>query len=601
MKKVIFLFLIQLLFAQNRDLITFELKNPIVVSASRFPVSYLQSARSVAVLDSVELSQLPATSVQEALEYIAGVDLLQRGSPGVQADVNLRGAGYEQVLVLIDGINLNDPQTGHHNLNLALPLSAVERIEVIKGAGSRLFGPGAMGGIINIITRRPKTKNLALTLKGGDFHFMESQADLDLVFDGQAHSFTVNRASSDGFLHNTDFKNYIFNYKNELTFSGFKAGIMAGIKDIDFGANRFYHPSFPDQREKTRTTFVNSGAEFHLKQLEILPRLFWRHHDDDFVLDAKRPDWYHNKHHSDIWGSEFLTRFSNPLGQTSLLASWRLKQIKSNNLGNHQRAELGFSAEHRLTWQRWQLTLGSSFFHYQGWGWQFNPGVDLSFQLNANWVLFASTGKGFRPPSFTELYYDSPANKGNPNLKPETSMDFEIGSRGQWQNAQWSLALFQRLAQNLIDWKFEENGQFWQVQNIGRLKTRGFEYSSRWLFSNFIFNKLELDYTYLTTHRLKTDYVSKYALNHLKHQAGLKLSQNLGIPDFLLQWYLRYQQRLDKQKLVLADVHLQWQLKKVLLFADITNLFDRHYEDFISVPLPGRWFKAGFKIALFKE
>jgi len=598
MKKVIFLFLIQILFAQNEDLITFNLKNPIVVSASRFPVSFLHSARSVAVLDSAQLAQLPVTSVQEALEYIFGVDLLQRGSPGVQADINLRGAGYEQVLIMIDGVNLNDPQTGHHNLNLTLPLNAVDRIEVMKGAGSRLYGPGAMGGVINIITRKAKKKNLALTFKGGDYRFFETMAALDLKFNNHSHSFYLNQSSSAGFLHNTDFKNYIFGYKNELTFAAHKAGLMAGFKDIDFGANRFYHPSFPDQREKTQTTFFKANVELNFKNLQLTPKVFWRHHNDDFILDATRPEWYHNKHRTDVWGSEIVTNFASLWGQTSLLASWRLKQIKSNNLGNHQRAEIGFSAEYQFTWHQWQFTIGSSFFNYQGWGWQVNPGLDVAFQLRSNCVLFASTGKGFRPPSFTELYYSSPANKGNLHLKPEESIDFEIGSRWQWQQVGWALALFQRHAKNLIDWKFDETGNYWQVQNIGRLNTRGIELNTQWIFANFFINKMEFAYTYLTTQRLKTDYVSKYALNHLKHQTGLRLSQNLGIPHFFLQWFLKYQQHLDKKELILADVHLQCQFKKVLVFTDISNLFNRHYEDFISVPLPGRWFKMGVKFNL---
>ena len=600
MKKIIVLLLFNILFAQEKDLFTFTLKNPIVVSAARFPVTLLNSARTVTVLDSSELAELPAYSIQDALEYVAGVDILQRGAPGVQGDVNLRGAGYEQILVLVNGLNVNDPQTGHHNLNIAFPLSAVERIEVVKGAGSRLFGPGAMGGIINIITRKSKTTNGLFSISGGDFQFTEVKATVDLKGDHASHSLNFNRSSNSGYQHNTDFTNYAASYQGEIKVKDNRFSFTGGFNSKDFGANRFYHPAFVNQREKTKTFFLSTQGQIYLAsgKFTLMPELFWRHQDDDFVLDYKKPDWYHNKHRTDILGLEISGRWVNKLGRTALQVSPQLKKIESNNLGSHEQRQVGISVEHQTGWRKWQFILGSSFYYFENWGWQFNPGLDVAFQASPNWTLYFSGAKGFRPPSFTELYYDSPANKGNPFLKSEESVDFEIGSRWQTGYYLWSVALFQRLGRHLIDWQFAEAGQYWQARNVARLNMAGIELSAKFVFNHLFFRKIELNYTYLKSNKAQRNYISKYVLNYLKHQANLMISQNLGSPRLLLQWQVRYQNRLNYKDYFVTDVHFQWRFKKILFFSDITNLFNQRYEDITAVPLPSRWFKAGIKVKI---
>jgi iron complex outermembrane receptor protein len=115
----------------------------IEVSAQRSPALYSQVARIVSVIERKEIESSPAQSVQDLLEYVAGVDVRQRGVEGVQADVSIRGGTFDQTLILLNGINITDPQTGHHNLNIPLSLSQIERIEILEGPAARVYGPNA--------------------------------------------------------------------------------------------------------------------------------------------------------------------------------------------------------------------------------------------------------------------------------------------------------------------------------------------------------------------------------------------------------------------------------------------------------------------------
>ena len=129
-----------------------ELASAIVVG-HRVALPQQSIGHTLDVLTATQIAQLPVATVTEALQYVPGLDLRQRGPRGVQADLSIRGGSFEQVLVLVDGIKLTDPQTGHHTLNIPVPLENVERIEVLKGPGARLYGQNAFAGAINIVTK----------------------------------------------------------------------------------------------------------------------------------------------------------------------------------------------------------------------------------------------------------------------------------------------------------------------------------------------------------------------------------------------------------------------------------------------------------------
>ena len=140
----------------------------IIITAGRLPVQRSQLTRNIEVITRAEIASSPDYSLQGVLASVPSVDIRRRGPNGVQADIALRGGGFEQTLVMLDGVPVNDPQTGHNTLSLPVPMDDVQRIEVLRGPGSRGFGANAFSGAINIITRNMHDANLRFRASGGE-------------------------------------------------------------------------------------------------------------------------------------------------------------------------------------------------------------------------------------------------------------------------------------------------------------------------------------------------------------------------------------------------------------------------------------------------
>ena len=129
-------------------------RQDVVVTAAATPVELGTVTRTLTVITREQIARMPVHSIADVLRLTASVDVRARGERGVQSDFAVRGATFGQMLVLVDGVRLNDAQSGHHNGDIPVPLEAVERIEILHGPGSSLFGADAFGGTVNVITRR---------------------------------------------------------------------------------------------------------------------------------------------------------------------------------------------------------------------------------------------------------------------------------------------------------------------------------------------------------------------------------------------------------------------------------------------------------------
>jgi len=141
----------------------------VLIQENRIQLPFSKQNRSIVLLDRRQLEVSPAKSLNEVLSFVPGVDVRQRGVAGVQADVGIRGGSFEQTLLLLNGIKLSDPQTGHHLMNIPIPLVGIDRVEVLKGPASRIFGQNAFTGAINVITRLAEVPSLRLQSYGGSF------------------------------------------------------------------------------------------------------------------------------------------------------------------------------------------------------------------------------------------------------------------------------------------------------------------------------------------------------------------------------------------------------------------------------------------------
>ncbi len=571
----------------------------IIVSASRVPIDFSILSRSVVLITPREIDYSPISSITDLLKNVPGVDLRTRGVDGIQSDIGIRGGSFEQTLILIDGIKLSDPQTGHHNLNLPVPLEAVERIEVLKGQGSRIYGANAFSGAVNIITRKEKGLSFAGQITGGDFGLwgisLYNASSIGIL----ANNISFSKEKSDGYRTNTAFDNTTFFYNGSLALTAGELNFIAGYNDKTFGANNFYADKYPYQWEHTTTKLAGLTGAFKLSGVELTPKLYWRRNDDDYILDNTRPAWYRNIHQSNTFGGELQGSITTPLGITSLGGELVNDKIESTNLGSHNRTKGGVFAEQTFSPLRsLNASAGFYIYNYSSIGWKMWPGIDVSYLINANTKLFASAGKAFRIPTFTELYYKSPANMGNPDLKSEETVNYEFGASYSSGAFELTGSLFYKEGKNIIDWVKNSENDIWRVMNETTLNTSGFEAGVLFFPGDIINNSpivnVALNYTYLNMDRSTSAYQSKYALDHLKHQVILSVANNLpfGIKQ---NWIFRYESRENFKDNFITDTQILREISYFTLVLKASNLFNKSYMDIGGIPLPGRWISAELK------
>jgi vitamin B12 transporter len=588
------------------DGVPYHTLDPVVITASLIPEHLSRVGQSVSVINREDIDVLPADNIADLLETVNGVDIRQRGAHGVQADVAIRGSSFEQTLVLIDGVPVGDSQTGHHNLDLPVNVEDIERIEVLKGPGARIYGQNAMAGVINIITRDVDCSSVGGYGKYGDYDYEDFGAHGAVKTQDMTHRFSVSRRSSAGYIQDTDFDVYTLFYKGTIRKGDHKYQAGLGYTDKSFGAYRFYSDTFPNQRERTQTLLAYSSACFKMAHGELMPKIFWRRHDDDFKIEIES-DWYRNDHQTDSYGLQLSSRIESQWGTTAFGGEIAFEDLQSSQLGDHERERSGAFIEHKFRpLERLTLGLGASAMHYTHWGWEYWPGAESSVELTDRWNWFASAGRSFRIPSFTEWYYDTPANQGNPDLKPEHAWTYETGVRWRKKGLGANLGLFLRDAEDVIDWSRVSEQDPWKARNIAESTTEGFELELHCYPAVFSHTRLlsavHLAYTYLDTNWNAGGLESKYVLDHLRHQVH---------GSIMLDWFdhlnqtvsARYEKRMEGGAYVIVDTRLTYQWRKCQLFLEATNLFDEAYVESGFVPMPGRWIVGGarFHMDLSKE
>ena len=610
----------------------------IEVSAQRAPVSYSQVARIISVIDRTQIESAPAGSIQDLLEYALSVDVRQRGTHGVQADVSIRGGSFDQTLILLNGINLSDPQTGHHTFNLPVSLKNIQRIEILKGPGARVYGPNAFSGAINIITDAGNGKMMKADLLYGEYQLVDLNVSGSIEL-GKLNSYLAfDKKSSDGYMENTDFNTYNLFYHGTLLTGQGKLDLQAGYSEKKFGANSFYTPRFPDQFEKTKTTFASLKFKSNSK-IHLSPAIYWRRHQDRFELFRDHPpSWYagHNYHLTDVFGANINSWFSSAFGKTAFGAEFRSENIWSNVLGepmenpiavpgekgqkftrSHSRIHVSYFAEHVFYLNELTISAGAMANWISGLNldWNMYPGLDVAYQFTDHWKAFASVNQALRMPTFTDLYYEGPTNKGNPDLKPEESITFEGGIKyqNQFMRAHWSY--YQRKGKNLIDWIKEQEEFEWRPQNLTEIVTKGIgtavEFNFRELVSpGFFLKKLSINYAYAHLDKGESNLISNYVLDNLKHKLVLNIDHSIW-KKLAASWKFRFQDRngsysrFENTEYVdeaaykpfgLVDAKVYWTGKqnRYKIYGQASNLFDQNYVDLGNIQQPGRWLSIGF-------
>jgi Outer membrane cobalamin receptor protein len=601
---------------------------------SDLPPTTQQLVKVVAVLTRKEIEQAAVQNVQGLLRYVQGVDLRTRGTENVQADISLRGGTFDQTAILLNGVNFTDPQTGHFNLDIPLDINLIERVEILYGPGAWTAGAIAFSGAINIVTKQIIHNGFNAQISGGDFGYRQGSTSGYLNTGPWRVMAAVNGTRSDGFAHDSDFK--IFNAYTDVRFIDNRIGqfsLQLGVQSKDFGANTFYSPKYLDQYEETRSLIASLQYKKQTRHWKLMASGYYRRHHDMFALfreGVPAPSWYvsPNYHLTDVMGVSAQASYSWWGGVTSLAGDLRSEHIFSNTLGTpiptphfdpYSDANVFTkSAERRIgsvsvkqvkEWKQWTVSLGAMGSGNDDYGFHFYAGGNVDYAVTPKLTLGTWLHNSYRMPTFTDLYYQSTTQHGNPNLKPEDA--FNVDMHLLWTPDKWTVRVagFKRYGHNIIDWVRLPNELVWHSENLTDVNSLGSEVAVdyrpawRWL------DNIHLDYTYLYVSKGSSQYVSSYSTDYLRHQAKMRISQPI-VSKLSAAWQLSLNDRAGTyvnvatnqetkfNAYLLCDLKLQWKAKYYQLFAEATNLFNTTYFDFGNLPQPGRWFKAGVSVGI---
>ncbi|HHB79649.1 MAG TPA: TonB-dependent receptor [Saprospiraceae bacterium] len=587
-----------LLFSQMltaQDSISTRQLTEINVTDNRLSIPFRESAHAIIVIRQEQIQAYPAHSTVELLQHFAGIDVRQRGVHGVQADISLRGSSFEQVLILMDGIPLIDPQTGHHSLNLPISKESIQRIEIIKGPAARIYGPNAFAGAINIVTKPTKKHQVSATFEAGDFGLWKGQVYASLPKSGT--SISLSTQESNGYKYNTDYQLTNGFIRQDWHTKQAHWKLLGGMTSRKFGANGFYaSPKFKDQYEEIQTSVVALQMTTKRGKWDFSPRLYWRRNQDMYLFIRLKPEVYRNMHISQNFGAELNTKYKHHHWTTGIGLSANRYLIQSNNLGPHERTALGLFLEERIQLFDNQLDIipGLNLHYYSDFGARLFPGLDIGWRPNKAWKAYANIGYTWRTPSYTDLFYESQANIGNPNLAPESALTIEAGTKYHQKNWSASLAIFHRDGKNIIDWTKSVDTAKWQPNNFNQVIADGLETEISFHPSALPF-RLSANYTYIQTDLTTTESVlSRYALNNLKHQFNSDFDFRFAQKGRLNISY-RYLDRVTLPDYDLWDAKISWTFSSFAIFAQANNLLNESYTETNLVQMPGRWFVAGIR------
>ncbi|MFL2617079.1 MAG: TonB-dependent receptor plug domain-containing protein [Flavobacteriaceae bacterium] len=596
LKKISLLFISLSVFSQSVNL------DEVIVSESKIDIPFSKKYRSVEIIDSKSIIESGVNNVVDLLQQVSGIDIRRRGVPGTQADLYIRGGGFDQTLLLIDGMKMDDIQTGHHTLNLLLPIQLIERIEIIKGPASRIFGQNAFNGAINIVTKSlPKfdKKQFEMLVSNptlGSFKqfgfLINSRLSLKDKFNAQL---TFSRSKSDGYRYNTDYSNDFFFFKSEIKTQKNPIIISSGFTEKKFGANGFYaSPSATDQYEETQASFLGISTLLGSEKFLIRPKLYWRRGQDEYIYIRNNPSVYRNLHKTNKIYLDFS--FSKLFDSSRLNFGIDLSNssISSNNLGDHNRFTTSLYADYTFKTKDNKLSFspGLSISNFSDMSTHFFPGIDVGFDFNEKINLYANYGKTYRIPTYTDLYYSDRNTIGNPDLNPEHAITNEIGIKYSNENIDVTSSFFTRKSSNIIDYVKQSEQDKWEATNIRNLDTNGFDLN--FLYKISPHNSLRLGYTYLfdKSYVSEVNY-SRYAINSLRHQLNTRLALKYSnkITHTLIN---RFGERSNKVSHIVYDSNLKYQLSEnSYFFINVNNIFNEEYYETNLVPMPGRNFLIG--------
>ena len=571
----------------------------VAITSNRITLPFSKTSRTITLITSEDIVNSAATNVADLLQNVIGVDIRRRGTDGMQSDLYIRGGSFDQTLLLIDGVKMDDVQTGHHTMNAILSLDNIERIEIIKGPAARIYGQNAFTGAINIVTKNVERNALDVNLNYGSYANKKGIINISKKIENGGVLASVGYQDSDGYRFNTDFENVTAFFKTDLK----NYNLTTSFTDRKFGANGFYaSPDYKDQYEETQTSLVALGATYAFNNVTLKPRLYWRRNQDMYVFLRQDPSFYRNLHISNKVGAETNMVVNSKLGKTGIGIDVFRVFLVSNNLGNHNRTAVTGFLEHRfeLLNENLDITPGVAISYFSDFETKAFPGLDIGYRVSDNLKFYGNIGYTYRVPTYTDLFYVGPTTMGNPNLEPESALSEELGVKLTAYNFQLDVALFNRMSDNLIDWTKDNESDKWETRNFSEVLTQGVEVAFNYFtyFGKFKQN-LNVGYTYINDDiRDNNVAYTRYSLNSIKHQITSTIDTKFF--NFLSQHIAyRYVERTNRQNYTVVDAKLMATFNNMAFSLAANNIFNAEYYETNLVPMPKGNVMLGLKYAIY--
>lgn len=621
--------------------------NPIVedtiseshILSFKIPEKEDRIAGKIDVITKKDIKNLPVKTVNDLLKYISGVDVRQRGSFGAQTDISIRGGNFDQIALLINGINVTDYHTGHNSFNLPTDIEDIERIEIINGPAAMTYGVSSLSGIINIITK--KDKNLSIRAEGGSHNYHNWAGRLSGQYKKISGSISAGVLSTDGHVFKagqplTDLNK--INAFSTLSYDDkrFSATIQGGFFNSNFGANTFYSPKFDNQFEHVQKVMFSAGG--HLRgKINIIPSIYYLGSTDRFELFRDAPSKYpFNYHHSNSLGSNLNVWFKSFIGKTFFGMEYRFDNIISTKLGTELKNPIKIKGTDRFydkgkSRHNLNLYAGQNFdFKYvnanigikafrnfaDNEGFTFYPNADISLKIK-NFILYTSYSSSFRMPTFTDLFYSDPSHVSNEYLKTEKIQAFEGGMNYFGHGISIKTNIFYQIGKDFIDRiKYDKDGAGakWQSFNFASINNFGqsmiVDVKPDIISGNAIkfWKSFKIDYQHISQSKNNIEGIqSKYVLEYPKHK--LVISSMFEIKYLYFNFAYRYVDRNGKYTVFdkdtpggrpetykpynLFDMKMGVRYKNIDVFAEAVNLFNSRYFDYGNVVQPGRLVRMG--------
>ena len=576
------------LFSQEKKEI--QALDTVLIKSTRIDLPFKENARTIQVISAEFIKNSAATNVADLLQQVAGVDIRRRGTAGSQADLYIRGGGFDQTLLLIDGIKMDDAQTGHHTMNAALPIEVIERIEIIKGPAARVFGQNAFTGAINIVTKSTLTNTTSVNIEVGSFGQLNGSVTVGKEFENSSIIAHIGILTSDGYRHNSDYENKNYLLKGVFNKKEQPIEVIATFFDKKFGANGFYaSATATEQYEETQSSLFGASTTFRTEKFKITPRVYWKRGQDEYVYIRDNPSVYRNLHITNKVGVETNASYTSDIGITGFGVDISRVFISSNNLGKRNRTMANLFLEHRfkLADSKIDITPGVAVTYFSDFKFHAFPGLDIGFKLSDNLKAYGNLGVTYRIPTYTDLYYNDRSTIGNSNLKPEEAFAQEIGLKFNSGRFTSSVAIFNRDADNLIDFIRPDITSKYEATNIAKVNTKGFELNTETRFKLNEFNQtLSFGYNYLNDDILDQNKdLSRYSLNTLKHQFITRFESKL-FKNVRQNIIYKHAERTIGTSYNVWDASLIVAVNTFNFTVTANNIFNAEYIESGFVPMP---------------